>query len=75
MGFYERLIAFKDDGESLNEFAHRAGISESVLRWWRFVGQRGHWPKVGTVLQVSENLNVSPAYLLFGINEDGSVAE
>jgi len=61
-GFYKRVISFRKEGESLNEFAERTGIPYATLEVWK----NGASPCLCTVIIVAEKLQAEIVWLAFG---------
>ncbi len=60
LNFFDRIIVWKKEGETLTEFAKRLGVSKALLNSWKT-----HWPKWQTLDRCAAALGVDIEALFF----------
>ena len=59
--FYQRLVAFKGQDETENQFSRRLGIKLTTFMSWK----AGCLPRLTSIEEISRVLRVSPGWLAF----------
>jgi len=62
MGFWERLMALKEPGETDRDFAIRAGIAGGTLSEWRKRKDKFIAPSPQLLARICERLDRLPSY-------------